>query len=81
MKNTPKLEDLLSKVDSKYTLVIMAAKRARQVNEYLQGLHRPGILKYRPPAVDFQNKKPLAIALEEIAEDKLSYTRETNGIK
>lgn len=75
MVENPKVEDLISKVDSKFTLVIMAARRARQINEYMSGLRRPGILKYRPPAVENINKKPLTIAMEEIAEGKVSYTR------
>lgn len=75
MVEKPRLEDLISKVDSKFTLVIMAARRARQINEYMAGQRRPGVLKYRPPAVEHLNKKPLAIAMEEIAEGKVSYTR------
>nr|MDQ3957630.1 DNA-directed RNA polymerase subunit omega [Actinomycetota bacterium] len=30
----PKIETLLTEVDSKYTLVILAAKRSRQINAY-----------------------------------------------
>lgn len=81
MVDEPRIESLLSKTDSKYTLVVMAARRARQINEYFAGMRRPGVLKYRPPAVEYLNKKPLTIALNEIAEGKVSYTREVDGIK
>ena len=35
----PPIDDLLSKVDSKYQLVIFASKRARQINDYYADLH------------------------------------------
>lgn len=81
MVDNPKIEELISKVDSKFTLVIMAARRARQINEYLAGMRRPGVLKYRPPSVEYLNKKPLSIAMQEIAEGKVAYTRDVNNIK
>ena len=34
----PKIDDLLGRVDSKYTLVILAARRARQINGYYSQL-------------------------------------------
>lgn len=76
-----KVEDLLEKVDSKFTLAILAAKRARQINDYLNSLNKPGILRYRPPAIESLSKKPLTIALEEIAQDKVSYEKIGDGVK
>lgn len=77
----PRNEELIEKADSKYSLVIMSARRARQVNEYLNALNKPGILKYRPPAIDSLSSKPLTIALEEIAAGKVTYKRLVESIK
>ena len=77
----PKIDGLLDKVDSKYTLVIMAARRARQINSYYTQLGE-GIGEFVPPLVPSEpGRKPLSIALEEIAEDKIAYERTTEGIK
>lgn len=51
----PPLEELLEHVESKYSLVIIAAKRARQLKD--------GVL----PLVDVDSANPVSIALEEIA--------------
>ncbi|MGH2829049.1 MAG: DNA-directed RNA polymerase subunit omega [Actinomycetota bacterium] len=77
----PRIDDLLSQVDSKYTLVIMAAKRARQINSYYAQLGE-GIGDYVPPLVATEpNRKALSIALEEINVGKIAYERTTEGIK
>ena len=71
----PKIDDLLAQVDSKYTLVILAAKRAREINSYYNQLGE-GRAEFIPPLVETGLKnKPLSIALEEIAEDKVTYER------
>ena len=57
----PSLEELLAQVDNKYALVIIAAKRARQIKE--------GML----PLVDIDSINPVTIALEEIATGKIRY--------
>jgi DNA-directed RNA polymerase subunit omega len=44
----PKIDDLLARVDSKYTLVILAARRARQINGYYSQLGE-GIGEFVPP--------------------------------
>ena len=46
----PKIETLLNDVDSKYTLVILAAKRSRQVNSYFTQLGE-GVAEHTPPQV------------------------------
>ncbi len=77
----PKIDDLLGQVDSKYTLVILAAKRARQINSYYTQLGE-GIGEFVPPLVDSEpGAKPLSIALEEIAVGKVAYERPAEGIK
>jgi DNA-directed RNA polymerase subunit omega len=79
----PKIDDLQARVDSRYTLVILAAKRAREINSYYSQLGE-GRGEYVPPLVETGDlrSKPLAIALQEIAEGKVNYERlETPGIK
>src|SRR6516162_1771096 len=62
----PPIDDLLDVVDSKYRLVIMAAKRARQINAYYAQLGE-GLLEYVGPLVETRvQEKPLSIALREI---------------
>jgi DNA-directed RNA polymerase subunit omega len=72
----PNIDDLLDKVDSKYSLVILAAKRAREINSYYSQLGE-GRGEFVPPLVETGGlrNKPLSIALEEIAEDKVTYER------
>jgi DNA-directed RNA polymerase subunit omega len=68
----PPIDDLLQVVDSKYGLVIMASKRARQINAYYAQLGE-GLLEYVGPLVETRvQEKPLSIALREISERLLS---------
>lgn len=68
----PPIDDLLSKVDSKYALVIFASKRARQINDYYSDLHEGSLFDNVGPLVDSNiDDKPLSVALREINEDKL----------
>ncbi|GAA3286115.1 DNA-directed RNA polymerase subunit omega [Nesterenkonia halophila] len=67
----PSIDSLVQKTDSKYALVLFAAKRARQINAYYAQLHE-GLFEYVGPLVDTKlNEKPLSIALREINEDLL----------
>jgi DNA-directed RNA polymerase subunit omega len=62
----PPIDDLLARVDSKYSLVIYAAKRARQINAYYSQLGE-GLLEYVGPLVETHvHEKPLSIAMREI---------------
>lgn len=71
----PPIDELLSKVDSKYQLVIFAAKRARQINDYYADLHEGSLFDNVGPLVDSTiEDKPLSVALHEINEDKLHLT-------
>jgi DNA-directed RNA polymerase subunit omega len=70
----PPIEDLLDKVDSKFTLVALGATRARQVNAYYNSLGE-GLGRVVPPQVTSVSGKPLSIAFEEIAAGKATYTR------
>ena len=68
----PSIDDLLSKTDSKYQLVLYGAKRARQINAYYSQLGE-GLLEYVGPLVETHvQEKPLSIALREINEDLLT---------
>ena len=67
----PPIDDLLTKVDSKYQLVIFAAKRARQINSYNAQLQE-GLLEFVGPLVpSTQEDKPLSIAMREVDEGVL----------
>ncbi len=65
----PTTDELLKKVDSKYTLVVLAAKRARQL---LDGAE----LK-----VSMKSTKNVTNALEEIIEDRIKYERTKEVVK
>ena len=68
----PPIDDLAAKAESKYSLVLFAAKRARQINNYYAQLHE-GLFEHIGPLVETQlNEKPLSIALREINEDLLT---------
>ena len=67
----PSIDELLDKVDSKYRLVLFAAKRARQINAYYSQLGE-GLLENIGPLVEIGiQEKPLSIALREINADVL----------
>ncbi|AXE38806.1 DNA-directed RNA polymerase subunit omega [Acidipropionibacterium virtanenii] len=62
----PPIDQLLEHVDSKYRLVLFAAKRARQINAYYSQLAE-GLLENVGPLVETNNnEKPLSIAMREI---------------
>ena len=65
----PSLDSLIKKVDSKYTLVVAAAKRGRDL---LAGKKR---------LVESDSNKPVTLALEELEAGKLFYERTRTGIK
>src|SRR6056297_959813 len=66
----PPIESLLDKVDSKFTLVTLAARRARNINSYFNQLG-DGLGHMIPPQVSSVARKPLSIGFEEIAENKI----------
>ena len=70
----PLLESLSDRVDSKFTLVSLAAKRARQINSYFNQLGE-GLGTIVPPQVTSLSRKPLSISLEEIEAGKIVYER------
>ena len=66
----PEIEGLLAKTDSKFRFVILAARRARQITSYFGQLGE-GLGASVPPQVTSTSRKPLSIALEEVAVDKI----------
>src|SRR5579863_6472066 len=70
----PPIENLLDKVDSKFTLVALSAKRARQINSYYNQLGE-GLGVVVPPQVTSVSGKPLTIAFEEVAAAKATFHR------
>jgi len=69
----PPIDELLDKTSSKYSLVIFAAKRARQINSYYHNLGEGTFEEFPPPMVDTGSKNYLTIALEEVAQGKIKY--------
>ena len=65
----PSIDDILEKVDSRYSLVILSAKRARQLREN----HA-----FREDVASF---KEVTAALEDISNDRITFERTKNGIK
>ena len=61
----PPISGLLKKVDNRYTLVVLAAKRARQLN----------VLLATEQEATFEDKKTVTMAINEIYEDKITYRR------
>jgi DNA-directed RNA polymerase subunit omega len=74
----PPIEDLLDKVDSKFTLVALSSKRARQINSYYNQLGE-GLGVVVPPQVTSVSGKPLTIAFEEVAAGKATFHRPEPG--
>ena len=60
----PSINELRTKADSRYTLVILAAKRARDITRRL------------PKLIENETEKPVSIAANEIAEDLITYSRD-----
>jgi DNA-directed RNA polymerase subunit omega len=71
----PRLDDLLSHVSgSRYTLVLVAAKRARQINNYHHQLGEGiGFEEAPPPLIESRSKNYLTMAMEEVASGKIRH--------
>ncbi len=59
----PSVNNLLKKVDSRYTLVMLASKRARQLVDGSES------------EVKIDSNKPVTIAIHEIAHDKVEHKK------
>jgi DNA-directed RNA polymerase subunit omega len=69
----PRIDELLDNVDSRYALVIVAAKRARQINNYYQQLGEGTFEDFPPPLVESRSKNYLTMSLEEVSEGMIDY--------
>ena len=72
----PRIDQLLGEGESRksrYALVIMAAKRARQINNYHHQLGEGTFDEFAPPLIESRSKNYLTMALEETAEGKIVY--------
>lgn len=70
----PRIDDLRKHVDSSYSLVIIAAKRARQINSYHQQIGEGlGFDDAPPPLIQSPSRNFVTMALEEIAAGKIAY--------
>jgi DNA-directed RNA polymerase subunit omega len=70
----PSIDELLEKVDSRYALVIVAAKRARQINNYHHQLGEGmGFEEAPPPLIESRSKNYLTMSMEEVANGKITY--------
>lgn len=65
----PPLNHLLDRIDTRYTLVVATAKRARQLVDGANKL------------TNCESEKPVTIAINEINEDKITYIRTKSGLK
>jgi DNA-directed RNA polymerase subunit omega len=72
---TPPIEELLDRVDSKFSLVTLGARRARNINSYFTQLGE-GLGHMIPPQVSSVSRKPLSLAFEEIAADKIVWAEQ-----
>ncbi len=70
---SPRIDLLLEQVDSNYASVIVAAKRARQINSYYHNLGEGTFDEFPPPMIESASKNYLTNALEEVAAGKLKY--------
>ena len=69
----PRVDKLLDRVDSHYAAVLVAAKRARQLNSYYRALGEGSYEEFTPPMVDTPSGNYLTISLEEFAAGKIDY--------
>lgn len=78
----PEIDELLTKVDSKYTLCILASKRARQINDMIHGVRDQALLTMPTSEIaKLTSTKPLSLALDEVAGGDVSYERTKDGYK
>lgn len=70
----PSIEELLERAESKFSLVTLSSKRAREINSYFNQLGE-GLGTIVPPQVTSVARKPLSIAFEEIGSDKIVLAR------
>ncbi|HVL81849.1 MAG TPA: DNA-directed RNA polymerase subunit omega [Actinomycetota bacterium] len=73
----PKIEHLLDRVDNQYTMVVLSARRARQITDYYATLGAGAVEKPLPPLLDtsVHGMKPLSVSFQEIVTDRVGWER------
>ena len=66
----PPIGELIEKAGTRFALVLLAARRAREINNYFNQLGE-GFGSYVPPQIHSLSRKPISVAFEEIAADKV----------
>ena len=77
----PRIDELLPHADgSRYELVMIAAKRARQINNYYHSLgeNTLGLEELTPPLITTRSTNLLTIAFEEIVDNKIDHENPTD---
>lgn len=78
----PDMDHLLAQVDSKYTLAIIASRRARQINDMIHGVRDQALLSMPTSEIaKLTSTKPLSLAMDEIAEGDVGYERAKDSHK
>lgn len=75
------LDDIIDKVDSKYSLCIALARRSRELGLYFAAKKNMERVNIIPPLTENESDDPVGIALQELREGKLSFERVKNDIK
>lgn len=73
----PKIENLLERADNQYTMVVLSARRARQITDYYATLGAGAADKPLPPLLEtsIHGMKPLSISFQEIVTDRVGWER------
>lgn len=69
-----RIEDVIDEVGGRFSTVVVSARRAREINAYYHQLGG-GYGRFVPPQVHTLSRKPLTIAMEEIAAGKVTVER------
>ncbi len=75
----PRIDNLLDKTDGdKYLLCAIASKRSRDINDMMRGQRdRAVALQSVSEIAEFAGRKPLSLAMEEIARGEISYDKKS----
>ncbi len=77
----PEIEKLMEHADSRFTLVMEVTKRGRQINDYFNAIRRQELTNIKGPEITAVTKRPLSIAIEEVAKGKIKFSRTIDTIK
>jgi DNA-directed RNA polymerase omega subunit len=75
------IDELLNDIDSKYSLCIALARRARELGSYLTAKRNMERVNVVPPLVEIESHDPLEIALNELKDNKVSFVRVKDSVK